>query len=106
MSRRSRKRYERIHLKRARLGFPRVSKAILHNDGTIDEGRPYRAVFSLRFREQLSHLSSSDQMRVLDAVRKLEENPYRGKRLVASRMQRIRDWFLWLWHELRFHLQV
>jgi len=40
MSRRSRKRYERIHTKRARSGFPRVSKAMLHEDGTIDWAPP------------------------------------------------------------------
>jgi hypothetical protein len=106
MSRRSRKRYERIHTKRARSGFPPASKAILHKDGTVEERRPYRAVFSPRFREQLSHLSSSDQRQVLDAVRRLEENPYRGKRIAASWYQRLADWVNWLLHELHWRLHI
>ena len=41
MSRRSRRRFERIHTKRAKAGFPHVSPAILHKDGTIEPRRDW-----------------------------------------------------------------
>ena len=37
MSRRTRKRYEQIHTRRAKLSFPTASKVSLHVDGTIKE---------------------------------------------------------------------
>jgi hypothetical protein len=48
MSRRSRKRYERIYTRRARTGFPRVSKAILHADGTVKPMPPPRRSMTVR----------------------------------------------------------
>jgi hypothetical protein len=108
MSRHSRKRFEQIYTKRAKAGFPRVSPAILHKDGTVEAAprQPYRVVLSSRFQEQLRALPSKDQQDIMKAVGKLAENPYRGKRIIASRIERIHDWLLWLWHELRFHLQL
>jgi hypothetical protein len=35
MSRAARKRYERIYTRRAQQGFPRVSRAILHRNGSV-----------------------------------------------------------------------
>jgi hypothetical protein len=116
-------------MKRAKAGFPRVSPAILHKDGTItvetgplkgqraypysDYGRElaaqdavYRVVLSERFQEQLRGLSSTDQQEIMQAVEKLAENPYRGRRIIASPIERIHDWLLWLWHELRFRLRI
>jgi hypothetical protein len=43
MSRAARKRYERIYTRRAQQGFPRVSKAILHQDGSVTPAPPQRA---------------------------------------------------------------
>jgi len=108
MSRQRRKRFERIHAKRAKAGFPPVSKAILHNDGTIEPRRPgqYRVVLSPTFREQLRTLSSADQQEIMQAAEKLAENPYRGRRIIASPIERIHDWLLWLSHELRFRLRI
>ena len=108
MSRRSRKRFERIHTKRAKAGFPRVSPSILHKDGTIEPAprQGYRVVLSPTFQEQLRALSSTDQQEIMQAAEKLAENPYRGRRIIASPIERIHDWLLWLWHELRFRLRI
>jgi len=103
MSRQRRKRFERIHTKRAKAGFPRVSPSIFHNDGTIEAApqQRYRVVLSPTFQEQLRALSSTDQHEIMQAVQKLQGNPYRGRRIIASPIERIHDWLLWLWHELR-----
>ena len=42
----------------------------------------------------------------MEAAEKLAENPYRGRRIIASPIERIHDWLLWLWHELRFRLRI
>jgi hypothetical protein len=108
MSRQRRKHFERIHTKRAKAGFPRVSPSILHNDGTIEAApqQRYRVVLSPRFQDQLRTLSSTDQQEIMGAAEKLAENPYRGRRIIASPFERIHDWLLWLWHELRFRLRI
>jgi len=107
MSRQSRKRFERIHTKRAKARFPRVSSAILHKDGTVEAApRPrYRVCFSPTFQDQLRTLSSTDQQEIMKGVEKLAENPYRGRRIIASPIERVHDWLLWLWHELRFRFR-
>jgi len=49
MSRAARKRYERIYTRRAQQGFPRVSKAILHRDGSVTPAPPERAPVPFSF---------------------------------------------------------
>jgi hypothetical protein len=118
MTRQSRKRFERIHLRRAKAGFPRVSPAILRDDGTI-EAAPrarYQVKLSPTFRRQLLNLPAGDQKEIMQTLPagdqkeimqtlgRLAENPYRGRRIIASPIERVHDWLLWLCHELRLWL--
>lgn len=45
---------------------------------------PYRLVIAQRFYKDISRLRKTDQKRILEALREIEVDPYRGRKVVAA----------------------
>jgi hypothetical protein len=93
MSRRSRKRFEKILTRRAKTGFPPVSKAILHRNGTVTSRGDAGAVIKSKKRTVGQLFAGTDEIGIVTPIEHIKQVLPRR----ASWLERVYKWLQRWW---------